>query len=198
MKSSSPAVRPVEVLEDQDHRSRARRCARRRSATRQTAPRARAGASPRGRAGCEARLDPSAFARPLRARTRRGWPRALARVAASSVSAMPARSRTISASAQKPMPSPYDGERPGASRRWSTPSMYFWNSHASRLLPMPAWPTTETSAACSRGRWRGAVLEQAQLLVTADERRLEPLAATPPRSRRPGARATRPPARPCP
>ena len=37
---------------------------------------------------------------------------------------------------------------PGASRPSSTrPSMYLRNSQASRLLPMPAWPVTETSRA---------------------------------------------------
>ena len=54
--------------------------------------------------------------------------------------------RTISPRAQKVMPSPYAGERPWCQYTSSvTPSMYFRNSHASLLLPMPACPMTLTS-----------------------------------------------------
>ena len=54
--------------------------------------------------------------------------------------------RTISPSAQNVIPSPYDGERPSCHHTCSTtPSTYLRNSHASRLLPMPAWPVIETS-----------------------------------------------------
>ena len=49
--------------------------------------------------------------------------------------------RTISPSAQNVMPSPYAGERPSCHQTVSTtPSTYFRNSQARRLLPMPAWP----------------------------------------------------------
>ena len=63
-----------------------------------------------------------------------------------------ARRRIISPSAQKVTPSPYDGERPRCHQTCSTtPSRYFSSSQASRLLPIPAWPTSETSRArCSR------------------------------------------------
>ena len=54
--------------------------------------------------------------------------------------------------------------------------MYLRNSQASRLLPMPAGPMTETSRARRSRRGRvEQVLEQPQLLVAADERRLERL-----------------------
>ena len=39
----------------------------------------------------------------------------------------------------------------------TTPSRYFSSSQASRLLPIPAWPTSETSRAAARGRSRGTV-----------------------------------------
>ena len=59
------------------------------------------------------------------------------------------------------------------------PSMYFWNSQVSRLLPVPAWPVTDTNR---RRRvpigGMEQVLEQPQLLVAAHEGRLEPLGAT--------------------
>ena len=56
--------------------------------------------------------------------------------------------------------------------------MYFRNSQARRLLPMPAWPMIETRRArCSRDGRVEQVLEQAQLVVAADERRLEPVVA---------------------
>ena len=52
--------------------------------------------------------------------------------------------------------------------------MYLRNSQARRLLPMPAGPMTETSRArCSRDVCVEQVLEQAQLVVAPDERRLE-------------------------
>ncbi len=66
----------------------------------------------------------------------------------SSPSASPARRRTISPSAQKVTPSPYDGDRPRCHQTVSTtPSRYFSSSQARRLLPIPACPTSETSRA---------------------------------------------------
>ena len=60
-------------------------------------------------------------------------------VTGSSLSASPARLRTISPRAQKVMPSPYAGERPWCQKTsFTRPSMYLRNSHASRLLPVPA------------------------------------------------------------
>ena len=52
--------------------------------------------------------------------------------------------------------------------------MYFSNSQASRDLPIPAMPTTETR--CAFRSSRGAVeqlLDEPELAVAADERRLE-------------------------
>ena len=67
-------------------------------------------------------------------------------VTGSSVSSRCARERTISPSDQNVIPSPYDGDRPSCQKIGSTrPSRYFWNSQASRLLPMPPWPVTDTS-----------------------------------------------------
>ena len=69
-------------------------------------------------------------------------------VASSSFSARPARLRIISDSAQNDTPSPYDGERPSCQNMASAmPSLYLLNSHASRLLPMPASPEIATSRA---------------------------------------------------
>ena len=91
------------------------------------------------------------------------------------VSARPARRRTISPSAQNVIPSPYDGERPLCHQTVSrTPSTYFRNSQPSLLLPMPAGPITLTSAdplLASRGVEQ--LLQQPNLVVAADERRLE-------------------------
>ena len=79
--------------------------------------------------------------------------------------------------------------------------MYFRNSQARRLLPMPAWPVIETRRV-RRSRAGGVeeVLEQAQLLVAADERRLEGVATGRARRARPRRAApARPgPAPPCP
>ena len=69
--------------------------------------------------------------------------------------------------------------------------MYFSNSQARRDLPMPATPTTETS--CARSLVRGRVeelLDEAELAVAADERRLEP-APTPRRRARAITRSAR-------
>ncbi len=81
------------------------------------------------------------------------------------------------------------GSGRGARRRRSArPSMYFSNSHASRDLPMPAMPVTETS--CARrvlGRRVEQLLDEPELAVAADERRLEagrPLRRRAPRRRR--------------
>ncbi len=52
--------------------------------------------------------------------------------------------------------------------------MYFSNSHASRDLPIPATPTTETSCARdSSARRVEEVLQKAQLALAADERCFE-------------------------
>ena len=59
--------------------------------------------------------------------------------------------------------------------------MYFSNSHRSRVLPTPAAPETATSrAAAPLKRAVEQLLEQAQLAVAPDERRLEPLLALAP------------------
>ena len=73
---------------------------------------------------------------------RRPWRRASSLDSARpSVSAMPARIRTISPSAQNAMPSPYAGQRPWCQKTSSVkPSTYFRNSHDRRDLPMPADP----------------------------------------------------------
>ena len=72
-----------------------------------------------------------------------------ARVASSSSpSVRLARRRIISPSAQNVTPSPYDGDRPRCHQTCSTtPSRYFSSSQASRLFPIPAWPTSETRRA---------------------------------------------------
>ena len=65
---------------------------------------------------------------------------------AGSVSAMPARIRTISPSAQNVMPSPYDGHRPWCHHTVSCrPSTYLRSSQASRDFPMPPIPVTDTT-----------------------------------------------------
>ena len=52
--------------------------------------------------------------------------------------------------------------------------MYFSNSHESRDLPMPAIPITETSCALPSSAERvEQLLDEPQLAVAADERRLE-------------------------
>ena len=66
-------------------------------------------------------------------------------VASSSPSTSWQRDLTISAIAQNVMPWPYEGDRPECHQTGSSnPSMYFRNSHASRLLPMPAGPMSDT------------------------------------------------------
>ena len=123
-------------------------------------------------------------------------------VSSSAPSASPARRRIISPSAQNVTPSPYEGDRPRCHQTCSTtPSRYFSSSHASRLLPMPAWPTSETRRARrSRPVAWNCSFRKPQLVRTPDERRLE-------RVRSPRAapvaddadRAARPaPARACP
>ena len=79
--------------------------------------------------------------------------------------------------------------------------MYFSNSHDSRDLPIPAIPTTETSCALPLlGGGVEELLDQPQLAVAADERRLE--ARRPQRAARgrrsPAARGRAAWARPCP
>ena len=88
---------------------------------------------------------------------------------------MPARIRTISLSAQYATPSPYARQRPRCHQIVSvTPSTYLKNSQASRDLPTPATPTIDIRRAVLL--FAGAVqqlLEEAQLAITPDERRLE-------------------------
>ena len=96
-------------------------------------------------------------------------PATLARVvASSSVSSSPQRERTISPSAHSGMPSPYAGDRPVCHQTSSTrPSMYLLNSHARRLLPMPAGPTTDTR----RGRPSRDVLWNRSLSIWSSSSR---------------------------
>jgi hypothetical protein len=99
----------------------------------------------------------------------------------SSYSRSPARRRIISPRAQNAIPSPYAGERPSWNQTVSTsPSRYLRNSQARRVLPIPAGPMTDTSRPDPRGSSREEVLEQEEVLVAADEGRLEglPVAAT--------------------
>ncbi len=164
----------VEVLEDDGNCALRRRSARRTSARRRTI--ARPPRPPR---------PPAAPA--AQARSRRAPPRRLtctvtasatsARVvASSSVSSSAQRARTISPNAQKLMPSPYAGERPACQYMVSArPSTYFRNSHARRLLPMPAGPISDTNLGCfSRPVAWKHVLQQPQLVGAAHERCLEP------------------------
>ncbi len=100
-------------------------------------------------------------------------------VASSSVSSRPQRPRTISPSAQKLMPSPYAGERPSCHQTVSTrPSRYLRNSQASRRLA-DARRADDRHEAGPPLAARGVeqVLEQAQLVVAAHERRLEGVGA---------------------
>ena len=85
------------------------------------------------------------------------------------------RPRTISPRAQKLMPSPYAGERPSCHQTVSTrPSTYLRNSQARRLLPIPAGPDDRDEARPPLPARRvEEVLEQAELVVATDERRLE-------------------------
>ena len=79
----------------------------------------------------------------------------------------------------------------------ATPSTYFSSSHARRLFPIPAIPMTEARRARpSRDCRVEQVLEELQLLVAADERRLDPAAAAGTRAgpRRRGPLARRGPA----
>ena len=120
---------------------------------------------------------------------------------ASSSSRIPARPRTISASAQNATPSPYARQRPECHQTSSaSPSMYFSNSQARRDFPMPPIPTTETSWTFVLGGRVEQLLDEAELAVPADERRLEPVDFAAPaasrRRREPPATARR--ARPCP
>ena len=139
---------------------------------------------------------------PRRARTRSTVSAIRARVvASSSLSASPARLRTISPSAQKREPVAVAGDRPRCQKIVSTrPSTYFSNSQASRLLPMPPGPVIETQARPTlAGDDVEQVLEQAQLDVPADERRLQaaerlrpPRSATTRRARQAGTGAALP------
>ena len=129
--------------------------------------------------------------------------RASARVvASSSVSARPARLRTISPSAQNVIPSPYAGERPVCHQTVSTtPSRYFDSSHSRRLLPDPATPMSGHHAGpLLLARAVDEVLEQPELAVPA--RRAAPRAGRRARGRRArpprGSRGTPAPGPSCP
>ena len=176
-------VGPLEVLEDHHDgaawpRAARRTCARRRRAAPGRPRRCRSRAARGGPAR-------SSGARTRRARDRRRSPRSSSGSSrSSSVSSRPARRRTISPSAQNVIPSPYAGLRPSCHQIGSTrPSRYFSNSQARRVLPIPPIPVTDTRRArCSRAGRMEEVLEQAQLVVAADEgglERLRPVAAAP-------------------
>ena len=66
-------------------------------------------------------------------------------------------------------------------RSSASPSMYFSNSQASRDFPTPPTPVTDTRCAppSSPDAWK-QLLDQPELAVTADERRLDRSAAPPP------------------
>ena len=145
-------------------------------------------AAPRGRAGARAAARPScaprrrADARSSVARSfspRRVGVLVLARSGSASAPSRPAPSRR--------RPRRRRGSGRGATRRCSTrPSMYFSNSQASRDLPIPAMPDDRDElGAAVLGRGVEEVLDQPQLAVAADERRLETgrLELRPPRRR---------------
>ena len=96
-------------------------------------------------------------------------------VGSSSVSARPARPRTISPSAQNVIPSPYAGDRPACHHTVSTtPSRYFESSQIEPALAGPGEPDDrhDPRPALATGRV-DEVLEQRELAVAADERRLQ-------------------------
>ena len=175
MKSSRPVVRVMEVLEHHHHRARSRRAARRTSARPRTAASGRR-SRPRRPAGRGAPARSSA-APPGRGRARGRSRRSVARVvASSSASTRPA--APADHLAQGPEGDPVAVGRAAAlraTRRVSTrPSRYLRNSHARRLLPMPAGPDdADQPWPLLPARGLEQVLELAQLLVAADERRLQ-------------------------
>ena len=131
----------------------------------------------------EQRAARSSAARPRRSRTRSSVAAtARAVVGSSSASAIPARRRTISPSAQNVMPSPYEGDRPRCQQ--------IVLDHAVEvLLELPGEPALADAGLADDRHEPGAplarrrvelLLEEAQLVVPADERR--------PRARRPGRR----------
>ena len=176
-----------------------RRCARPRTAASEpiAAPRRRAGPAAPARSSARSSASGDVLARPSPRPSRGSSPRRR-------VSSRPARPRTISPSAQNVMPVavgraaagvPPDVSRPGRRCTSGTP-------RRGGVLPMPAGPDdadTSRDAALALGGVE-QVLEQAQLLVAPDERRLERLAPVAPAAL--GDDAHRPPRRhrrlPCP
>ena len=174
-----PRIGPLEILERQARSDPGRRPPRRMPAMRRTALRARPRAPAQGRAarGAPARSTgdrrrPGTYSRE---RSPRAWHGS---VASSSDSATPSRWRTISPRAQKVMPSPYAGDRPSCQYTSpARPSTCLRSSQETRL-PMPAWPDDrgEPRPTLAAGRV-DEVLEQAQLCLSPDERRLEAVRA---------------------
>ncbi len=175
MKSSKRAVGPMDVLEQHDHGVGVRHPLEEQS--------------PRGE---EVRLvprrpilqpeqlrEPAARRIAVRSDRERCRPRVARSFAdaetESSSSTMPARPRTISASAQNATPSPYARHRPRCHHAESArPSKYFSNSHARRDLPIPPTPVTETQVGPMLvGGGVVELLHEPQLAIPADERRLQ-------------------------
>ena len=171
-------------------RTRARAAARRRAARPSAAlPRSISAASPRPRRRRGRRARRRAGRRPPRSRSRaRSFSNASA---AGSSSVIPADALIIEASGQYVMPSPYGSARPVSTVTRSTPSA---NSETSRDLPTPGSPKTvdEVRAAVAE-RAVVRVVEQLELVLAADERRLRPALA---RVERRGSRARTRSARP--
>ena len=198
MKSSSARVGPVEVLEQEGDRARAGEPLEERPPGREQLGRAagRRLADARGARAARARSSRrSASSGTFGARTS-AILRAGRRGVVALEQARPRRGPSRPAPRTR-SPRRTTGERPSCHHtRSTTPSTYLRNSHARRLLPMPAWPVIETSADALLARRRvEQVLEQPQLRVATDERRLEPLVTAPPaRARRrragPGTTAT--------
>ena len=141
-------VRPVEVLEHEHHRAARGEPLEEESASAANSWSAETVLAPTPSSGQERGLHPGPLARRPGC-ARRASPRP-SRGSSPRRPSPPGRSapRTISPSAQNVIPSPYAGDRPWCHQTCSTtPSRYFSNSQASRLLPMPAGPVTETSRA---------------------------------------------------
>ena len=190
-----PPTRSRNAVHAANRSSRAKVARRRR---RRAAPRAGAAATPAPR---RRRERP---ARPARsASSRRVGRTAVAGRVAGLDAGGPSRPRTASASAQNATPSPYDRHRPVCQRDHglAAPSMYFSNSQASRDLPTPG--VTVDDHQPRPAAVLGAVeqlLDQPQLAVAPDQRRLQPVGPLQRRRprRRPRAPTTAAPARPCP
>ena len=179
MKSRVPVSAQWRSSKSEHHRARSgpsarRTCAMRRTAARGRCPPARRPAAPAARARSSARSSASGTCSRrvgghLRAGRRARRPSTQAAAGADHLAQRPERDplrRT-----------PVSG--PGATRPSSTtPSVYLLNSHARRLLPMPAGTDDrhEARPPLARGGVE-QVLEQAHLVVAAHERRLQALGA---------------------